>query len=958
MKNMNIRSGKILIGVLFVVLAISLFAFTSKTHAVTTGTGGSKLVQVDGRAYAWSSALIASYDSNFTCAKGFGRVINPEDVPLAKFYTNGTAKAGFVTQPTGSGLVDCKNGDNWLSTGLDQWGWNGDYGQFLSDLGYAKGSDGGYGAPGGLFASSASPNQIRDVIKQKSGIEIANPTKDVLYYTIYTDFTLGCEAKPFKATSDASLTANDKIGDTVYIIKDVDPATGAVREMVYKAGKGQGINVTTGAGVMGSNYEYTCAELAAKLNDNTLVNAFSDYWKLALLSGIKPLSGTSALTGDSGLTAPTDTRCEDSVELSFIVCPVVRGADSFTSFVQSILYSLLRINDSPTAFNSLKAGWSQVRIISSSLIVVVALTMIVSQIFSFEFMSAYTVKKVLPRLLIAAILIQLSWFLFTTLISLVNAVGDGVAAILYTPFPVLGNAAINGDALQTIFAEFGKHASTWQFAGGTILLAIGGSAGFAAVGGLMGLLLAAAGIVIASLVAFVVLVLRKVLIMGLLVIAPLALVAWILPGTQKWWEKWWETFSKLLFMYPLIIGMLAFGQIAAWLAAQSAGPLSMAQSNIATVNSHTSFFSQAAAISGEASTMVLFFIILVAYFGPYFFIPSMFKLGGSLFAKATQMATTGGNVLKKSRPYKNLEKGRDNNRARREYDSKDRGQKWAQGGGLVGRTAAGRKYGQFQAGKSGVGSSDRSAFVKQFEASQEHENMKNAADEYSTATKGMVFTEQTDDSVRIATAKVGSTVELQNGNRVMTTEAMQKTAAKFLADTGRSDALRQVEEGLTGTGRGELWNSIKNDNAGAITKVNPEQMGKKYETLSATEMSDMKPESFRNMRAMVADPSIPPPIKAKIRDRLNELYSNETLKGKLGAEALEHVEEILTNPTLTRATKEIEIGASGAPVTKVATQVDAAGRTQHIAVDDGAGGKRQVVNPAFNGADNGHERKP
>ena len=47
---------------------------------------------------------------------------------------------------------------------------------------------------------------------------------------------------------------------------------------------------------------------------------------------------------------------------------------------------------------------------------------------------AYTIKKVLPRLVIAVILIQLSWPLITTLINVINQVSWGLEGLMYLPF--------------------------------------------------------------------------------------------------------------------------------------------------------------------------------------------------------------------------------------------------------------------------------------------------------------------------------------------------------------------------------------------------------------------------------------------------------------------------------------------------------------------------------------------
>ena len=222
---------------------------------------------------------------------------------------------------------------------------------------------------------------------------------------------------------------------------------------------------------------------------------------------------------------------------------------------------------------------------------------------------AYTVKKVLPRLVIAAVLIQLSWDLFTGLVDVVNSIAWGIEGLLYVPFG--GRDAVD---ITNIFVP-PEEGSVY----GTGLLA-----GIAAVGigvalGVVGLLSLAATMFIALLIAFAVLALRVIVITALLVISPLALLAWILPNTEKFWKLWWESFSKLLLMYPLILLVIAAGKV---FAAIAAGTASGSGDPI---------------LDTTGRDWVLMIVVVVAYFGPFFLIPKTFQLAGSTFANLTGM---------------------------------------------------------------------------------------------------------------------------------------------------------------------------------------------------------------------------------------------------------------------------------------------------------------------------------
>lgn len=207
---------------------------------------------------------------------------------------------------------------------------------------------------------------------------------------------------------------------------------------------------------------------------------------------------------------------------------------------------------------------------------------------------AYTIKKVFPRLVAAAILIQLSWPIFTFLIYLVGQITWGIEGLLYAPFG--GAEALE---LKNIIANMTGNTGA---ATASVLLIGGAAIGLVSLT-LPGVMLMALSALLALLIAFFVLTIRQLVLIILLVTAPIAIVAWILPNTEKVWKVWWESFSKLLLMYPLIILLIAGGKIAAKLASS--------------------------ANTGNVGFKVA--IIFISFFGPYFLIPSTFKMAGSAF---------------------------------------------------------------------------------------------------------------------------------------------------------------------------------------------------------------------------------------------------------------------------------------------------------------------------------------
>lgn len=310
---------------------------------------------------------------------------------------------------------------------------------------------------------------------------------------------------------------------------------------------------------------------------------------------------------------------------------------------------------------------------------------------------AYTVKKVLPRLVIAVIFIQLSWFIFTGMIALTTAVAYGVEGLIYAPF---------GSREDFSLAEI---LSSVTGGGNGIFLAIM-VAGAGTLGLLGGALTLALGAVLSILLGFIMLLLRQVIIVALLLISPLAIVAWILPNTEKFWKLWWENFSKLLLVFPMIVGVVAVGRVFAYITA-GVDPGGSAE-NLAT--------------DFGIDELVTVFFIIIGFFGPFFLIPKLFSLAGSAFASANNLVNNRAQgafgFLKKSGQGKRAEKwhafkggdrfGRDNIAAR--------------GLNRVGKGIGLGWSGRFGVGQRGLAAADLSRRIHAADALKENKKLQQA----------------------------------------------------------------------------------------------------------------------------------------------------------------------------------------------------------------------------------------
>jgi len=329
------------------------------------------------------------------------------------------------------------------------------------------------------------------------------------------------------------------------------------------------------------------------------------------------IDGTVANGGGTG----EEKSCESqpNVVMAWVTCPIINAIDGATDFLDNQIISLLLIpkdyyakedpetcsdaDTEPCQDSALYQTWQRLRNVAILILVPILLFMVISTALGFDFVDAYTIKKALPRFVIAVIFISLSWFIVTFLIDITNDIGQGILGIMTAPF---GGA--NGISLRSLYDPTALEG----VAGGGAVVVGGGAATAIFLymlisGGAIGVIFSFGfTTLIALLLAFLVLATRQMLVIALMIFAPIAILSWIFPGNDKLWKLWWQSFSKLLIMFPMIMVLIGAGRIFA--------------SIINTAGSDTLF-----------NTILK----LIAYIAPYFFIPATFKLAGSLFATIT-----------------------------------------------------------------------------------------------------------------------------------------------------------------------------------------------------------------------------------------------------------------------------------------------------------------------------------
>ena len=233
----------------------------------------------------------------------------------------------------------------------------------------------------------------------------------------------------------------------------------------------------------------------------------------------------------------------DSGLLGYFICPAINVAISFADGAWSI-FEFLLINNPLDGSGTYYDSWTKVRDIANAILVVIFLGIVISQVSNIG-ISNYGIKKMLPRLVIVAVAINISYYLMQVIVDIANITGKSIDSIFSGFESYSGLKAANG--WSVLFDSILLSATVASSVG--VTLAAGAVLGWPAIILFLGAMIIPAILgIIAGLLALQV---RSMLIPILAIFSPVALVAWVLPNTQKLFDKWKSMFTGLVFLYPL-----------------------------------------------------------------------------------------------------------------------------------------------------------------------------------------------------------------------------------------------------------------------------------------------------------------------------------------------------------------------------------------------------------------------
>ena len=242
--------------------------------------------------------------------------------------------------------------------------------------------------------------------------------------------------------------------------------------------------------------------------------------------------------------------------IGWIVCPIVRGSTGVVVGLYNFMQAnFLNIKSDQLFSNSGKGQeafkhWVAFRDIANIFFVIMIAIIIFSQVTGVG-ISNYGIKKMLPKIIIYAILVNISWYIVVIAIDISNIVGSTLFKWLSND----GNWSFSSDVQKETSPVEGILTGT---AATGALIAAGVTA--ALVGGATILLFIASAALAVVMTVFI-LMIREAAVIVLVVTSPLAFVAGLLPNTEGIFKKWIKLTKNMLMIYPicsLIVGGALF----------------------------------------------------------------------------------------------------------------------------------------------------------------------------------------------------------------------------------------------------------------------------------------------------------------------------------------------------------------------------------------------------------------
>ena len=348
-------------------------------------------------------------------------------------------------------------------------------------------------------------------------------------------------------------------------------------------------------------YEFDTAQVGTKLNVSALIAKINEL--AGGLTDEELLVGAEESENSNIGTEPSSGASEDQCKnssgaLGWFLCPVLnKVAEALGGLYSDAVKPLLTVNSGLFDSDSgTRQAWDIMIGFANTLVAIFLLVVIFSQVTGVG-IDNYGIKKSLPKIILVAVLVNLSYLICQLAVDLSNILGNSLESLMTSIDVGVGKSGLDSiadDNIAWFKAMFNAVSGGMVVIEGVSVVAAVASTGWLA-GLIIPLLLFFVSALVAVLTFFILMGLRQAGVVLLIVLAPLAMVCYMLPNTKKWFDKWLKLFEALLLLFPMCGLMVGGGQLVSKI------------------------------LLSSSTDYIMYFIGCVAMVAPFFFIPSLLK---------------------------------------------------------------------------------------------------------------------------------------------------------------------------------------------------------------------------------------------------------------------------------------------------------------------------------------------
>lgn len=286
--------------------------------------------------------------------------------------------------------------------------------------------------------------------------------------------------------------------------------------------------------------------------------------------GCKELAGNASANDKEEKEGDQAACMRNAGSLGWLICPLLFGLrDTADGIFEHAVTPMLVVHESIVKGLSKTSGedstlyqsWSFFRNVANILFVIAMLFVIFSQITGFG-IDNYGIKKILPKLIVTAIIVNFSYIICGIIVDVSNMAGDALRGIFeniaHNTTGTPDRSTITQGAMEIITSiaavAAGSTAIVLPLLSGAQAIAGGSFLAF-----IFPILAFVGSAALAGIFAMLMLGLRQALIIIMISISPVAFVLYAIPNTNGMFKKWFSLFKTLLILYPVFCFMVGGG---------------------------------------------------------------------------------------------------------------------------------------------------------------------------------------------------------------------------------------------------------------------------------------------------------------------------------------------------------------------------------------------------------------